>query len=55
MFVETIEAVSTGVSVIEFSQKLFPTFKSIFRRLKNGDQNKLMAPMKNLLLLKDII
>ena len=37
MFVETIEAISTGVSVIKTSEKLFPTFKKIFNLLKNGD------------------
>ena len=37
MFVETIEAISTGVGVIEISEKLFPTFKRIFNLLKNGE------------------
>ena len=35
MFVETIEAIGTGVGVIEISEKLFPTFKRIFNLLKN--------------------
>lgn len=37
MFVETIEAIGTGVGVIEISEKLFPTFKRIFDLLKNGE------------------
>ncbi|GCA76825.1 hypothetical protein MiTe_03676 [Microcystis aeruginosa NIES-2520] len=37
MFVETIEAIGTGVGVIEISEKLFPTFKRIFNLLKNGE------------------
>lgn len=37
MFVETIGAISTGVSVIEISEKLFPTVKRIFNLLKNGE------------------
>lgn len=37
MFVETIGAVSTGVSAIELSQKMFPTFKKVFKLLKDGD------------------
>jgi hypothetical protein len=37
MFVETIEAIATGVGVIEISEKLFPTFKRIFNLLKNGE------------------
>jgi GTPase SAR1 family protein len=37
MFVETIEAVSAGLGVIEISEKLFPTFKKIFKRLKDGE------------------
>jgi len=36
-FVETIEAIGTGVGVIEISEKLFPTFKRIFNLLKNGE------------------
>lgn len=37
MFVETIEAISTGVGVVEISERLFPTFKRIFNLLKNGE------------------
>jgi type IV secretory pathway VirB4 component len=37
MFVESIEAIGTGIGVIEISEKLFPTFKRIFNLLKNGD------------------
>ncbi len=37
MFVETLEAVSTGISAIELSEKLFPTLKRIFNVLKNGE------------------
>lgn len=37
MFVESLEAVSTGVSAIELSGKLFPTMKKLFNRLKNGE------------------
>jgi GTPase SAR1 family protein len=37
MFVETIEAISTGVSVFEISEKLSPTMKKIFNLLKNGE------------------
>nr|WP_290224132.1 hypothetical protein [Trichocoleus desertorum] len=37
MFVETIGAVSTGVSTIEIAQKAFPTFKRIFNLLKDGE------------------
>jgi hypothetical protein len=37
MFVEAVGALSTGVSTIELSKKLFPTFDRVFKRLKNGD------------------
>jgi GTPase SAR1 family protein len=37
MFVETVSALSTGISVIDVSKKLFPTFERVFKRLKNGD------------------
>jgi GTPase SAR1 family protein len=37
MFVETIEAISTGVSVFEISEKLFPVAKKVFNLLKNGE------------------
>ncbi len=37
MFVETIEAISTGASVFEISEKLSPTVKKIFNLLKNGE------------------
>jgi ATPase subunit of ABC transporter with duplicated ATPase domains len=37
MFVETIGAVSTGVSAIELSQKMFPSVKKIFKLLKDGE------------------
>ncbi len=37
MFVETIEAVSTGISITEIGQKLSPTVAKIFNWLKNGD------------------
>jgi ABC-type transport system involved in cytochrome bd biosynthesis fused ATPase/permease subunit len=37
MFVEAVGALSTGVSTIELSEKLFPTFDRVFKRLKNGD------------------
>ncbi|MEM8638200.1 MAG: hypothetical protein AAGG51_05165 [Cyanobacteria bacterium P01_G01_bin.54] len=37
MFVETIEAVGTAVGVIEISKGVFPTFRKIFNRLKNGE------------------
>lgn len=37
MFVETIEAVSTGLGVIELSEKLFPTVKRIVNLLKGGE------------------
>jgi len=37
MFVETIEAISTGVGVVEISERLFPTGKRIFNLLKNGE------------------
>jgi hypothetical protein len=37
MFVEAIEAASTGLGVIEISEKLFPTFKKIFKLLKDGE------------------
>jgi NADPH:quinone reductase-like Zn-dependent oxidoreductase len=36
MFVETIEAISTGVSVFEISEKLSPTVRRVFNLLKNG-------------------
>lgn len=36
MFVETIEAVSTGLGVIEISEKVFPTFKKFLNLIKNG-------------------
>lgn len=36
MFVETIEAISTGVSVFEISEKLSPTIRRVFNLLKNG-------------------
>jgi len=37
MFVETIEALSTGIGVIEVSEKVFPTFKKVFRKITKGD------------------
>ncbi len=37
MFVETIEAVSTSLGVIDISEKVFPTFKRIFKLIKNGE------------------
>jgi hypothetical protein len=37
MFVETVSALSTGISVIDVSKKLFPTFERVFKRLKNGE------------------
>jgi GTPase SAR1 family protein len=37
MFVEAVNALSTGISVIDVSKKLFPTFERVFKRLKNGD------------------
>ena len=37
MFVETVGALSTGVSVFEISSKVFPTFNKIFKRIKDGD------------------
>jgi hypothetical protein len=37
MFVETVNALSTGISVIDVSKKLFPTFERVFKRLKNGE------------------
>jgi Fe-S cluster assembly ATPase SufC len=37
MFVETLEAISTAVSVAELSDKTFPTFKRLFKRIKEGE------------------
>ena len=37
MFVETLEAISTAVSVAELSDKTFPTFKRLFKRIKVND------------------
>jgi Fe-S cluster assembly ATPase SufC len=37
MFVETLEAISTAVSVAELSDKTFPTFKRLFKRIKDGE------------------
>jgi hypothetical protein len=37
MFVDTIGAVSTGVSAFELSQKMVPGFKKIFKLLKDGE------------------
>jgi hypothetical protein len=37
MFVDPIGTVSTGVSAIELSQKMFPTVKKIFKLLKDGE------------------
>ncbi|HEY9694898.1 MAG TPA: hypothetical protein V6D15_22080 [Oculatellaceae cyanobacterium] len=37
MFVETLNAISTGVSVVDMWGKFFPTFKKIFKLLKNGN------------------
>lgn len=37
MFVESIEVLGTGLGVIDLSQRLFPTFKRLFRLVKNGE------------------
>jgi len=37
MFVETLEAISTAVSVAELSDKTFPTFKRLFKRITEGE------------------
>ena len=37
MFVETLEAISTAVSVAELSDKTFPTFKRLFKRITDGE------------------
>ena len=37
MFIETLEAISTAVSVAELSDKTFPTFKRLFKRIKDGE------------------
>ena len=37
MFVETLEAISTAVTVAELSDKTFPTFKRLFKRIKDGE------------------
>ena len=37
MFVETIETVGTVVSVAELFDKTFPTFKRLFKRIKEGE------------------
>jgi ABC-type hemin transport system ATPase subunit len=37
MFVETLEAISTAVSVAELSDKTFPTFKRLFKRIIDGE------------------
>ncbi len=39
MFVETIGAIATVTSTIELSEKLFPTFRRIFKLLKDGELN----------------
>jgi len=39
MFVETIEAIAAVRSTIEFYDKHFPTFKKIFKLLKDGELN----------------
>lgn len=39
MFVETIETISTGLGVVEISKSVFPTFKKIYKRIKNGQMN----------------
>ncbi|MBP0019109.1 MAG: hypothetical protein J7647_16355 [Cyanobacteria bacterium SBLK] len=36
MFIETVEALSTGVSLLEISRGLFPTVKRFAKRLKEG-------------------
>jgi len=37
MFVETLEAIGTAVSVAELSDKTFPTFKRLFKRITDGE------------------
>ena len=37
MFIETVEAISTGVSLVELSQGLFPTVKKFVKRLRQGE------------------
>ena len=37
MFIDTIDALSTGLGVIEISERIFPTFSRIFNLLKNGE------------------
>ncbi len=37
MFTETVGAISTGVSAIELSEKLLPTFKKVLNLVKHGD------------------
>jgi len=37
MFVETVEAVSAGISTFEIAEKVTPTFNKIFKLLKNGE------------------
>ncbi|MGK7932538.1 MAG: hypothetical protein AB4041_14045 [Microcystaceae cyanobacterium] len=39
MFVETIETLSTGVGVVDISKSAFPTFKKLFKRIKEGKIN----------------
>lgn len=36
MFIESIEAISTGVTAIDLSQKIFPSFQKIIRRIVEG-------------------
>ncbi|AFY69592.1 hypothetical protein Pse7367_1298 [Thalassoporum mexicanum PCC 7367] len=37
MFVETVNAVSTGLGLVQISRETFPTFKRIYNRLTNGN------------------
>lgn len=39
MFVETIETLSTGLGAVEISKSLFPTFKKLYKRIKEGEIN----------------